>query len=636
MNKTDNRLNLYRLAGLALIILLLLVQPNTGVDLRWHWLSSFVLVYFLVLNAGQLKKHSDAALLAVLLGFGFVNLWAVWLSGISDYILLGGLLPFSDASGYFVDAQNILLGNEVSEFSGKRPIYAAMLSAITGIFGENLHHILIVQTTFLSGVLALLAIRSKQIYGAVFTAFFMATIWLFYRRFIGETMTENLGLFLGCLGLCFMWRVCDERKSNYTLFVGIFCLCVGLVSRAGPFFILPTLSVWAGFIFRDKPKGFSFSAFGVCVLAIVSGFLLNRLLVQGLHIQSTMFSNFAYTLYGLIGGGDWKLALEVNPALLGMSLEDQSKEVYRMTWDLFSQDPTLLLKGAVRATSGLAMTMYLFGYSFHPNAPALIPAAVLTVLAVIGLVVIYPDKGSHKNSMILAVLVGCFASAPFVPPWDADMMRAYAVVIPFLSVFPAIGFVWIVGANSGSLPPVVTVREARTGRYSESAALGFTILACLAMPVFLRGMDANKVSLTEGPFACPHGEFAADIVLFSGSQIRLVDEDQVFDLRQFGKKVLKQPGSIFSTDGGIFPSLHTFGSHQILERAYRENVSADIRETIGMLGAYKVLSYAYYKKRGSNETVFAPLLFAKSGATNSSHVVCAKKIRHWPYVAVTN
>lgn len=623
--------------GLSVILMFLVLQPNSGIDLRWHWMSSFVLVYLLVLTAGRLTKFSNAALATVLLAFGLVNLWSLWFSGISDYILLGGLLPFSDAGGYFSDAQNILLGNAVSDFSGKRPIYAATLSTITAVFGNNLHHILVAQTVIVGSAIAFLAVRCKQNYGVVFTAFFIATIWLFYRRFIGETMTENLGLLFGCLGLCFLWQVCQNEKSKYTLYLGLFFLSIGLVSRAGPFFVLPALAIWAGVIFAEQPKKFNFSAFGVCILAILSGFVINKLLMHGLNIQSTLFSNFAQTLYGLLAGGDWKMAREVNPAILNMGLEEEARETYRMAWELFVNDPTSLIKGAARAIAGLGMTMYLFGYSFHPTAPALIPTVVLTLLALVGLCIVVANRGDPKSSMLLAVLIGCFASAPFVPPWDADMMRAYAVVIPFLSLIPAVGFVYMIGAKPASTATSQneTARASRNDWYLGSALLGLSVMSCLILPVALKGKGAEKLAFANGSSACAKGEVATDIILFPAAQLYLTADDQVFDLRQFGKKVLKQPAKIFDTND-LFPAKHTFSHRQFLEKAYRENVSVDIREKIASMAGYKMLSYAYYRERGQKDVHFSSVLFAKTRLDETGSNACIKKLQNWPYVAVTN
>lgn len=623
--------------GLSVILVFFVLQPNSGIDLRWHWMSSFVLVYLLVLTAAQLTKFSDAALAAVLLVFGLVNLWSLWFSGISDYILLGGLLPFSDAGGYFSDAQNILLGNAVSDFSGKRPIYAATLSTLTAVFGNNLHHILLAQTLIVGSVIAFLAVRCKQNYGVVFTAFFIATIWLFYRRFIGETMTENLGLLFGCLGLCFLWQVCQNEKSKYTLYLGLFFLSIGLVSRAGPFFVLPALAIWAGVIFAEQPKKFNFSAFGVCILAIFSGFLINKLLMYGLDIKSTLFSNFAQTLYGLLAGGDWKMAREVNPAILNMGLEEESRETYRMAWELFASDPTSLIRGAARAITGFGMTMYLFGYSFHPTAPALIPTVLLTLLALVGLCTIFAHRGDTKNSMLFAVLIGCFASAPFVPPWDADMMRAYAVVIPFLSLIPAVGFVYIIGAKL-TLPTTIqheAERNPRNDWYLGSALLGMSVVSCLMLPVALKGKGAEKLAFANSASVCAQGEVAADIILFPAAQLYLTDDDQVFDLRQFGKRVLKQPTKIFDTND-LFPALHTFSQRQFLEKAYRENISVDIREKIASTAGYEMLSYAYYREQGKKDIRFGSVLFAKTRLDEAGGNACIKKLQDWPYVAVTN
>jgi len=130
----------------------------------------------------------------------------------------------------------------------------------------------------------------------------MTILFLFYRRFIGTTLTENLGLSLGAVGLAVLWRGSRERQHARVL-IGIFLLSLALNARAGAFFVLPLLVLWGMWLFRGRSRlslRFLVEGIGVVLLA----FAINLLLLKVLAPEgSTAFSNFSYTFYGLVVGG---------------------------------------------------------------------------------------------------------------------------------------------------------------------------------------------------------------------------------------------------------------------------------------------------------------------------------------------
>ena len=50
---------------------------------------------------------------AFVAGFVLLQLWWLWFAGVSDTMLVGGLLPFSDASDYLVNAQVLASGERI-------------------------------------------------------------------------------------------------------------------------------------------------------------------------------------------------------------------------------------------------------------------------------------------------------------------------------------------------------------------------------------------------------------------------------------------------------------------------------------------------------------------------------------------
>ncbi|HWU40616.1 MAG TPA: hypothetical protein VN203_23465, partial [Candidatus Acidoferrum sp.] len=56
-----------------------------------------------------------------------------------------------------------------------------------------------------------------------------------------------------------------------------------------------------------------------------------------------------------------------------------------------------------------------------------------------GLVVLWRNHRRPLPLLIIAAWAGILFSVPFVPPWDADNMRAYAATIPFVVALPIMG-----------------------------------------------------------------------------------------------------------------------------------------------------------------------------------------------------
>lgn len=99
----------------------------------------FLVVPFLLLVAyywsGWIGTLIGLTLTLVVFGLPLSGLWT---SGISTSALIGGLLPFSDAGGYFNDARRLLDGVLFPDFSARRSMFAGMLAAVLGLTGRNL------------------------------------------------------------------------------------------------------------------------------------------------------------------------------------------------------------------------------------------------------------------------------------------------------------------------------------------------------------------------------------------------------------------------------------------------------------------------------------------------------------------
>jgi hypothetical protein len=113
----------------------------------------------------------------------------------------------------------------------------------------------------------------------------------------------------------------------------------------------------------------------------------------------------------------------------------------------------------------------------------------LNGLMVAGLLVM--SRNCHRRLVRLQVAAwaGILLSVPFVPPWDADNMRAYAATLPFIAALPMLGLSYWRSKNE-------TWGEAEgTNQHRSTGVLVFsTALLCLqCLGLFLVGSSAALV-----------------------------------------------------------------------------------------------------------------------------------------------
>src|SRR5262249_34432527 len=75
--------------------------------------------------------------LTATLGLFSLPLLALWSHVGIHGSAVGGLLPFSDASGYYYDARRLLDGHLMG-WSARRPLFPSVLATLLGLTGQNL------------------------------------------------------------------------------------------------------------------------------------------------------------------------------------------------------------------------------------------------------------------------------------------------------------------------------------------------------------------------------------------------------------------------------------------------------------------------------------------------------------------
>ncbi|OGV65315.1 MAG: hypothetical protein A2283_05890 [Lentisphaerae bacterium RIFOXYA12_FULL_48_11] len=485
LNKSDSIIHyvLRITAALFLCLMVYLVLLQSGVaasiGFQLHYDVLFVSFIFGVIFYSLSRLPSRFSMLGLVMLStticGMV-LSSMWVEAISDLSVMVGLFPYADASSYMEDAFRLLHGQELSGFSSRRPLSPGFWSVLLFLCDGNFKFALaaMVFITALSMVLPVREVVKTHGWLAGYVMFL--SLFLFYRRIIGTTLGEHLGLMLGCIGFAYMWRSVRFDQKSFAL-AGVFILSLALNARSGAFFILPVLAIWAGFAWRDQLR-FSIKMFVYMCLALSCGFVMNTIVLRTIGQSGANQGNFSYILYGLAHGGDWAHVYQDIPELQSMSEQERNSAIYTLARKEIIKKPLRLVVGVCRTyqyfffssegcfsfvnfalqksliqsdlppsmqkiistqgAAGVLMEVCRNPWKYIHIMATLIMFGFLSVLSLLGLYALLKCRTSVHNLLMFSGL-GILASVPFAPPWHADMMRAYAVTIPMAGAFAAIG-----------------------------------------------------------------------------------------------------------------------------------------------------------------------------------------------------
>lgn len=469
------------LAALAMLAVSLAVYaPSALVDAGLASRTSVRLLYgvaaLLLFTGFAARSRAGAALaLATALSLPALLLAGNWGTGASPGAYICGLVPFSDARAYLHCGRLVAEGAtfEHLPICSRRPLFITLLAGLLMATGQNLRlvNLILVMVTAVACFVASLQVQWR--YGPWASTVFFLVLSLFYRPFVGTLLTEHLGLALGALGFALLLRGADLRRPSLFL-LGCLATAFALSARAGAFFVLPLLALWGGRYFR-RESFLSARVLAGAVVAMAIGVGSSVGLSAALGRADGAFSNFSYVLYGLVSGSDWRKALQDHPELVSFERVEHPARIYALAVELLRSDPWSLGRGAWRAWRAF---LGLYPFSFVGVGPPV--AVVLAAMAMVGIV-----RASRRrlagDSLVLAMALGVLLSVPFVPPWDADSMRAYAATLPLIAVLPALGIATMRVTADGD--------EAR-GAGARVAVAGVTVIvgACFLPPFLGRAL----------------------------------------------------------------------------------------------------------------------------------------------------
>lgn len=364
--------------------------------------------------------------------FAVAYLLFLWKSSVSIDDAIASYFQFSDAGGYWNCANTLLGDGKLTEWCTRRPIYPSFLAGINLLGARYVFCTLLLQACIASVALFVFA-RRVSIQFSVTAAVACAAALLVYdtHYLMMLTMTENAGVIFGCVGFALLLKAAENRSLSWIM-AGMVVVSIALCARAGAFFVLPCLVMWAGVMALLSRQSVWRWAIAACVTGL-AGFILSAALVLASgRIPADVFGNFSYTLYGLaVGGKGWGQTLIDHPELIRLPDVVMSRKVYELAWKAFMAHPMLFVHGLEKNFS-LFMTSGTYGYEILGSWA--LYAKILWWLAWIPLL-----KNFRNPTYLLVGLssIGIAASAPLLLMDGGP--RIFAATIPIDTLQIGIG-----------------------------------------------------------------------------------------------------------------------------------------------------------------------------------------------------
>jgi len=532
----------------ALIFFLPLPQPVSFFGIQIFELLTLLISGIVIYLAFQNNKFWKILSLVLTLAIFTLPMLINWSQVESNYNLVLGLLPWSDASGYYADALTLLQGGLFSGFSGNRPLFPSFLSLLLKLGAGNIQTALIVLALINGFAVYLFACEINAHLGALAGALATLLLYFFYRQFAGTLLTEQLGIPLGLIALTLLLRAL--KISSLNLFsTGLFCLALALFARAGAFFVLPALAMLGYVYFADR---------GIISIRLILTLVSALALAWGLNFflgkivsspDVAQFGNFSYTLYGqAVGGRGWTQIFTDHPEISLLVDSEKARAAYLFAFAEIRRNPAGLAAGFINAWRDYFIPSQFAVFSFVQlgdkySSPYLQGLLLLALFA--GLFLAWKHRRTGTASLLLAAFLGILVSIPFIPPSESALMRVYSatIAIPIVLACSVVG-----GLAWGKV-----AHHSPDSKWNLQRDVGLACLAvfCIMGAVFggpiVKILAPERLSLAEP--TCSFGETPLQFQLAPAANILINANESgqptkipVVTARDFRKSMRKFPG----------------------------------------------------------------------------------------------
>lgn len=295
------------------------------------------------------KTLSIAVALAIA-GLCLLVLLVNWSNGgTQDVSAIGGVIPYSDATGYYEGAERLVYEQKLTPWTERRPLNAAFLAARLVLTGNNFFAALILQAVLASVALFLATVAILQTHGKATALWFFAFSFAFVSCCLHRTLSEPLGISLGLVAFALLWSgVANRSPAQYAL--GTFILSLALLARAGAMFALPATAIFAAYLVQGRWQKRLMGSLAA-LAAIACAWLVNSAIIRLYGTtDGALLSNFSYTLYGLSQGGtSWAQGLKDFPQLANADDGAIANFLYQKAVEAILAKPYLLVWGLAKS-----------------------------------------------------------------------------------------------------------------------------------------------------------------------------------------------------------------------------------------------------------------------------------------------
>jgi hypothetical protein len=425
-----------------------------------------------------------------------------------NYMSIAGLVPHSDASGYYWDTFHLAYLDHWGLMGSRRPMAEAMQQLMTVAAGYSYVGTLIIQLALMA--LALYAASSvlAREHGIWVGIVFAGFAFIIAQPYLTTTLTEPLGYIWGLIALIFFIQSMRHHSLPHAL-LGLAVLTAALLMRMGALFAIPFVAVWIGFAFAQGIRQRARVVGMAC--AVVIAVLAVNLALQRLYNAEGVGtgSNFSEMICGLSLGLDWSSCRKLYYATLSTLPNEnaQSRFFFAQAWNNFLTNPAVLSRDLLYNLAdflwGLGPFMLTGHAPRYDGSARKVYLFVLFVLFVPFLLLAifhYLRKSSAtERSFWIAILGSIPLSAAII--MKADGWRLLTVTHLFVAAFLALPV---------AVPRISNRRKDLSGMRWQPAALAlsavmlvFIVLPALAHAFAVRDLRAHPPVPASAP---PHDE----------------------------------------------------------------------------------------------------------------------------------
>ena len=413
---------------------------------------------------------------------------------------LGGLIPFSDAGGYFASAHDYFKDAFFSSFALRRPFAAAGRTVLLALGNFSYAGMLLIQAVLLATATWFGARAISRWRGLWAGLVYFCISFIISRSFIPTTLTEPIGLFWALFGMPFV--IDGLRKGSWPLaLLGLTFTSVALMTRMGAMFLIPMFALWM--LWRFGKTWLAKLGLTAAMAAVFAAMISVNLAIESTygHGRPVTGENFSYTICGLSIGGDWsECPKRYSTELKGLPPGEKALTafLYHRAFDNIRNNPRPLFGrlglGAGAFIKSLPDTM-LRGYLYIP-VPWWFSTLIFYSISAFGVICFIAMRGEQSEiEFWILILLGVVASAAVV--YFDDGRRVLAVAYPFLATLVASGF---------KTPRTVIVKDAKPSYRLVSLGLtvffGGAVLLCAgprAVAAVLQQMTLSDTDRRSAP-----------------------------------------------------------------------------------------------------------------------------------------